>query len=431
MSNRKVCIIERVKRNGKWVWGQKWELPVKFTLKEGSRLGKFYLIWYQGNDKQFTPVPPVKLEKLPDLEASLRLAKMKQRHLEDAAEGLDRPDPITPVNRVKIQEAVQKFVTQIELTKDPLTYKMYEQNLREYSKWTKLTYVDQIDKDHLFAYRKHVMECGNERLTADWKLLRINKMVKVTLKLDHGKGPIKKSDLGKMKPNGDPAIYTPQELQAFFGAFKPDEHLRYSALREPAFRKEELIYLEKDDVLVSQQMLRVKSKERHDDDGSLLYKYEAKADSERDVPISRELMDRIVRHLATRRYRLVFCTRSGKPDTHLWDKIKSIAKRANLEPDRFNLKKFRATQATEWLRPKWLGGFGYDMPTVKRLLGHEKDSDSIWAYVRRVENETLVAEMNKEKQNNSLTYGANKPHQKSTGVVPESGRVVVTGVPAV
>jgi hypothetical protein len=32
---------------------------------------------------------------------------------------------------------------------------------------------------------------------------------------------------------------------------------------------------------------------------------------------------------------------------------------------RINLKKFRATQATEWLRPKWLGGFGYEIPTVK------------------------------------------------------------------
>lgn len=54
-----------------------------------------------------------------------------------------------------------------------------------------MTYVDQIDKDHLFEYRKHLMDGGNEGLTADWKLLRINKMVKVTLKLDHGKGPIK------------------------------------------------------------------------------------------------------------------------------------------------------------------------------------------------------------------------------------------------
>ena len=387
------------------MWGEKWELPVKFTLKQGSRQGKFYVLWYRGANKVLTPVPQNNGESLPDLSGALRLAKIKQRHLEGEADGLQRPDPIMPVNRVTIKEAVQQFVTQIELTKNPLTYKIYEQNLREYSEWTKLTYVDQIDKDHLFKYRQHVMDGGNERLTADWKLLRINKMVKNILKLDHGKGPIKKSDLGKMRPNGDPDIYTSQELAAFFGACRPHEHLRYSALREPAFRKEELMYLEKDDVLITQQMLRVRSKERHDDDGNLLYKYAAKADSERDVPISRELMDRIVRHMASHQHRLVFCTCSGKPDTHLWDKIKSIAKRAKLDPARFNLKKFRATQATGWLRPKWLGGAGYDLPTVKRLLGHEKDSDSIWSYVRRVENETLVAEMNRDKDSTHQQVG--------------------------
>jgi hypothetical protein len=204
MSNQRVSIIERVKRNGKWVWGGKWELPVKFTLKEGSRQGKFYVLWYRADAKQFTPVPPVKAEDLPDLSGALRMAKIKQRHLEDAVHGLERPDPTTPVNRVTIQEAVRKFVTQIELTRDPLTYKVYEQNLREYLEWTRLTYVDQIDKDHLFEYRKHIMDGGNERLTADWKLLRINKMVKTIMKLDHGKGPIKKSDLGKMKSNEVP-----------------------------------------------------------------------------------------------------------------------------------------------------------------------------------------------------------------------------------
>ena len=202
--NRKVSIIERIKRNSKWVWGQKWELPTKFTLKEGSQRGKFYLLWYRGSDKVLTPVPPLKHEKLPDLSGALRLARIKQRHLEDEADGLKRPDPVNPENRVAIQEAVEKFVSEVELTRDPLTHKLYEQNLREYSGWTKLTYVDEIDKNHLFGYRKHLMDGGNERLTADWKLLRINKMVKTTLRLDHGRGPIKKSDLGKMKPSGDP-----------------------------------------------------------------------------------------------------------------------------------------------------------------------------------------------------------------------------------
>jgi hypothetical protein len=133
--------------------------------------------------------------------------------------------------------------------------------------------------------------------------------------------------------------------------------------------------------------------------------------------------------MASHQHRLVFCTRSGKPDTHLWDKIKSIAKRLNLDPARFNLKKFRATQATEWLRPKWLGGFGYDMPTVKRLLGHEKDSESVWSYVRRVENENLVAEMNKQKERGSLPDGASR-QLKGPVVVAQKGAVAVTGVQA-
>src|SRR6476646_916443 len=113
MSNRKVSIIERVKRNGKWVWGEKWELPVKFTLKQGARQGKFYVLWYRGANKVLTPVPKNEGEKFPDLRAALWHGNVKQRHLKDAADGLQRPDPITQVNLVTIQEAVQKFVTQI------------------------------------------------------------------------------------------------------------------------------------------------------------------------------------------------------------------------------------------------------------------------------------------------------------------------------
>jgi len=395
--NRKVSVIERIKQNGKWIWGDKWRLPVKFSLKEGSRQGKFYVIWYSGDRKMQTPVPPPKGEPLAYFEDAVKLAKIKQRHLEDEADGLKRPDPILPETRATIKAAVERFVSHIELTKNPLTHKLYEQNLRQFCEWTDLTYVDEIDRDHLFKFRKYLMGAGNQRLTADWKLMRINKMVKLALSLDNGKGPIKKSDLGKMRPSGDPEIYDKDQLQAFFRACKPKEHLRYSVLYEAAFRKEELMFLEREDVLISQQMLRVSSKERRNPDGTVRYKYEAKADSQRQVPISRELMDRIVEHMNSHKHGLVFCTRNGSPDTHLWDAIKSIAKRGKLDQRQFNLKKFRATRATEWLRPKWLGGFGYDMPTVKRLLGHEKDGDAIWSYVRRIENEVLVANMNKGK----------------------------------
>ena len=92
-------------------------------------------------------------------------------------------------------------------------------------------------------------------------------------------------------------IYSTTQKESFFKNCKPYEELRFRALYEPAFRKKELIYLEKEDVLRDRQMLRVQSKARYDENGNLLYKFKAKANSEREVPISKELMERIVAHM--------------------------------------------------------------------------------------------------------------------------------------
>ena len=140
-------------------------------------------------------------------------------------------------------------------------------------------------------------------------------------------------------------------------------------------------------------------------------------------------MERIVVHMnhpAHPKSRLVFCTSTGRPDTHLWDKIQSIAKRAGLNG--FDLKTFRATRATEWLRPKWLGGCDYGLPTVRNLLGHDEESESIWSYVSSIEKEVLVAEMNKgEKRETPVRFD-----QLFIGRAIEikEGTVVVTGTPA-
>ncbi len=52
------------------------------------------------------------------------------------------------------------------------------------------------------------------------------------------------------------------EFEGFFEVCKPDEELQHCLLYEPAFRKQELIYLEKEDVLVEQQMLRMRQQMR-------------------------------------------------------------------------------------------------------------------------------------------------------------------------
>lgn len=440
MANTTVSIRERIKTaEGRWTWSPKIPIPEdKLKPAEAQRKGNFYLVYTEGVKKR---EPKVKGKTF---EAAVAAARAKQRHLEDAADGFTRPDPLKKVERKRITEAIEDRLRRIEISFDWKTLKAHRQALRQFEKWLEKNhpscqFVDQIDHDQVMSFRNWLLKNGNEKmnskkkgnekLTADWKAARVNQFVRLTLGRTPGSGPIKKSDLGRMKPNSPPDIYPKSRLEAFFKACRPDEDLRYRTLYEPAFREEELMYLEKEDVLVEKQMLRVQSKTRYDSDGKLLYEYGAKAGSEREVPISKELMQRILKHMndpAHPESRLVFCTCTGMPETHFWDKLQSIAKRAGMGG--FNLKKFRATRATEWLRPKWLGGIGYDIPTVKNLLGHDKDGDSIWSYVRNVENEVLVAEMNKEKEKAAST----QPSLAGKGrvLLPPSGSVVISGVQA-
>jgi integrase len=219
------------------------------------------------------------------------------------ADGFNRPDPLKVAVRKTIADAIERRLQSIEISKKPDTLKAHRQALHQFEAWSTRNYphrkfVDEIDHDQVIKFRNWAVKSGNEKknskknandlLTGNWKAMRVNQFVKITLGLRHGEGPVKKSDLGSMKPGGPVKIYAKTQLQAFFKACKPYEDLVYRALYEPAFRKEELMYLEKDDVLVDRQMLRVQAKTRYDGDGNLLYEYKAKADSEREVPITKD-----------------------------------------------------------------------------------------------------------------------------------------------
>ena len=437
MANTTVSIRERTKDpEGRWRWSQNLRPPDdKMKPSESEREAKFYLVWTEHGKKREQPVKG-------NFGAAVMAARAKQRHLEDAADGFERPDPLKKkAERVTIANAIEMRLHSIEVTFERDTLKSHRQALRQFEKWTTRHFVDEIDHDHLMEFRNWLMKHGNEhrflknpgndKRTADRKASHVNQLVRITLGLPDGKGPIKKSELGKIRRIGSVKIYSKTQKELFFNNCDPYEELRFRTLYEPAFRKKELIYLEKEDVLNDRQMLRVQSKTRYDENGDLLYKFKAKANSEREVPISKELMERIVAHMndpALPKSRLVFCTSTGRPDTHLWDKIQSIAKRAGMEG--FDLKTFRATRATEWLRPKWLGGCGYDVPTVRNLLGHDEESESIWSYVSSIEKEVLIAEMNKkQKEEESIRSKQDSPKTAKV-ILNDTDTIVVTGTPS-
>jgi integrase len=78
---------------------------------------------------------------------------------------------------------------------------------------------------------------------------------------------------------------------------------------------------------------------------------------------------------------LVFPTAGGNVNNKLLRTCKRLAAKAGLDPERFWLHKFRAHHATHCLRS------GMDVETLKRHLGHSKDSKSIWCYLLALQGE--------------------------------------------
>jgi integrase/recombinase XerD len=74
----------------------------------------------------------------------------------------------------------------------------------------------------------------------------------------------------------------------------------------------------------------------------------------------------------------VFPRKDGQPDNSLYEKLRGIAKRAGLEPDRFWLHKFRATYATTMIRSGKVYLF-----TLAKWMGH-KNTKTLERYVRAV-----------------------------------------------
>lgn len=274
MANTTVSIRERSKSpEGRWRWSCILRPPEdKLKPPEAERKGKFYLVWTEGGRKREQRVKG-------NFETAVKAARAKERRLEDAAAGFDRPDPLKKkAERVTIADAIERRLHSVEVSFEPDTLQSHRQALRQFEKWTKRHFVDEIDHDHLMEFRNWLMKHGNEhrfltnpgndKRTADRKASHVNQLVRIALGLPEGKGPIKKSELGKIRRIGPVKIYSPAQKEAFFRNCKPYEELRFRTLYEAAFRKKELIYLEKEDVLRDRQMLRVQSKTRYDENGN-------------------------------------------------------------------------------------------------------------------------------------------------------------------
>jgi len=397
VANKRVNIYERVKTDRGWrdrtiVFPSRLKPDGKLYLKD-DRAGAFIVSWYEGRQKKRHP------KTCQWLGEALRVKADKEWYLQNLHRGVE--DPTLPDTRLPISVAVASYIDGV--TGADKTRSAHKQAVTEFEDWNaknkelpdsqRKKFVDEIDKAHLRKFFDYLVDDEPENCpyTAAWKVLRVNKFIRTVLKLDPGKGPIKKSDYKRELKRGEdaPEIYTRDELKILFGVMTPEEFVQFETFLKGGPRKKEMMFLEDDDLIVEtlapglvKREIRITSKDH--------WSFTTKNGKARYVPISADLMDKLLAVKAKARpSKLLFGTSKGKPDYHMLDTLHAIAKRAGFEPSQFWLHKFRSTCATNWLRSPKFGGKGYDIGIVRELLGHD-DYKSIEAYLAYVRREELI-----------------------------------------
>jgi len=296
--------------------------------------------------------------------------------------------------RLEIAIAVEDYLKgKAGCAKTLSAHRLALKEFREFCATEGIAYVDEISSALMRKWYEELLDGGNVPFTAANKLLKVNSFCRKVLRLDPGKGIITKKDYRReLASSRVPEVYTKAELDALFSNMDDDDHLLFSTIREAALRKKEAMHLEDVDLIhdeiapgIFKCEVRVQPKPH--------WGYMPKTGQTRNVIISKELGDRLQqRKTATRPSRLLFGTREGRPDYHLWDRLKAVAKKAGLDPATVWIHKLRATTATHWLRSKELGGMGWDIGFVRQQLGHD-DYKSIERYISIVKNEEVALRM--------------------------------------
>jgi integrase len=375
MPNRAVSIYERIKRNGKNSW-LRVEIPQRkpttggLYLKDDKR-GDFYISWYEGKRKRFKKVKGGRL----GLAVSAAEGKSWELlHPERVKE------EVADDERLTLGGGIYRYLEQ--MAGDPKTINGHRHTLEEFQKWSTTTFVEQITRAELLRFKEWLQKNrSNDELTAVWKLIRINKFYKWAMGKGPGEGLIKTTEF-KSVLNKKPKIevYSADELKRFFAACNPVQFVLFQLFYKCGMRNKELAHLEWSDI--EGRMIHIRRKRMLN--GEEKKSWGPKHGSEGVVVMPSSLIPLLEDLQKKSKCNLVFPTRNGRVNIKLLDQCKLVARRAGLPEDKWKIKSFRATFATNRIRNK------YDLPTIREQLRH-RDLKSIEHYLDYVKNEELIA----------------------------------------
>jgi integrase len=306
---------------------------------------------------------------------------------------LGTPAPVAPTTKPSVSEfeiAEKAYLDEIDrgvrsLNKAKSTWTLMRNTLRKFQALTKVKYLSDITVRHLDEFAAHVIETSptHSRQTGRNEYLRVLQFLKsrgIVLTKQEGdkRVPLGMKDAPKVVKGKKTIINTQEELDKFFDACVGHKQwVTFQTFYRAGLREMELVTLRWQDVVLDSK------DDPHISVGERTvkgFRFAPKWYACRDVSIDPFLVAELKKLKSYSKGELVFGTASDEFDRHLLRTCKRIAKRAELEPARFRLHRFRACYATKCLRS------GMDLETLREQMGH-KDTESLRCYVTALRGE--------------------------------------------
>src|SRR6266496_3305168 len=320
-----------------------------FMLHSGSRgVGRYYVEWYVGGTRRRVSA---------GVTAAQALEVQRRKHHELEGRKLGIPGFETAGETVKkpaLHIAIAKYLEQIDALKKPNTHRKYEAVLNRFGEFFRdCVSIDAISGDDLTRF---VVTLKKDHGLGSNTILHNAVIVAQFLKR-HGRSGITRELSLPERITPLVKIYRHEELARFFAVCSDQERALFATFLLTGFREQEVMFLRWSDVNFELRTVRVTSKPE--------LGFYPKRWEDREIPAPVELIDELRKHTHRPNCQFVFPSPTGNREQHMLDHCKSIARRAKLDPTKFDLKTFRSTYATGMLRR------GFDVRTVQHWMGHK------------------------------------------------------------
>ena len=250
--------------------------------------------------------------------------------------------------------AVRNYLAQIEALKKPNTHRKYEAVLDRFVEFFRdRESIDQIADDDLTRY---IIALKKDHNLGANTILH-NAIIVAQFFKRQGRAGITRGLQLPERITPLPREYRTADLAKFFKAAYDSEKALFSTFLLTGLRELEVVHLFWTDVSFELQTVRVTAKPE--------LGFYPKRWEEREVPIPVQLIGLLKGHARRPGCNFVFSSPKGNREYHMLDRCKAVAKRAGLDPTKFDLKTFRSTFASRTLRT------GFDVRTVQHWMGHK------------------------------------------------------------